>query len=499
MDSEESIIVLKNRHNSLSITSGLPDEILCGIFEVGGAMETDYPNRFNKKLLNFLLSISHVSSGWRHVALGSPGLWANLSIFDSWPRADCIDEILSRSSKVPLSIYVSLSAQPPAEKLRHILDTNLGRIRSLTIIMAPASRLESLLSGLTPSAPVLEHLHLQVPYERWNPAAALMVRNELFQGFVPNLRTLILRSCSVSVLSPLFLSSLTELTFQPMRDATPSLLLQILRLLPRLQTLMLGNLDDDDDQISEDMLPSIHLPELHKLILVEKLTGATVILLSHLTFPHDTSLEVNMPLGYHTMSAIIIGFGHALLRHMGDSQYLRMEHDIICCGFTLKAWPEFRDELDLPPPLVSLTISLSSDENEDQKSLISFLRVLFHSLQLERLEVLHVHNVGLDSSDWSSIFGALPMLRTIQIDSERVDADRSFIDALCTSANHDGDSVVLASGASINLPFKVLRIVIALYWDTSLDDLEKCLRCREAAGVPVRELQLINRYGDHVE
>ncbi|KAI0041721.1 hypothetical protein FA95DRAFT_656835 [Auriscalpium vulgare] len=139
------------------IAARLPPELLTQIFSILSAIEPP----FSTNTLGWIGSATHVCRAWREAALGSPLLWATITLYD--PNEPWAQEMLARTAEVPLRINVCIPDTGDdnlmlAESALSIAATHLPRLLELRIageFMTP-----SLVALLTTPAPVLAVLDI---------------------------------------------------------------------------------------------------------------------------------------------------------------------------------------------------------------------------------------------------------------------------------------------------------------------------------------------------
>jgi hypothetical protein len=100
---EDSIHVLKRRHNVLAPISSLPAEVISAIFFLlrkPGSSASGWPK------LVFMLCVAQVCHQWREISLDRPVLWSHLDFTTVSPAG--ATEILARARMTPLSLEANI-------------------------------------------------------------------------------------------------------------------------------------------------------------------------------------------------------------------------------------------------------------------------------------------------------------------------------------------------------------------------------------------------------
>lgn len=126
---------LRNRSTDLVAINRLPAELLASILSLAvHATRADLSLQVHqKKPLDFVNVVSSVSAYWRHVSLGTPTLWAEIS-FDRAGGADHAALWLERSRSCPLLLRSLLSEYDSHEQgLINLAGKHSSRFRSLVL------------------------------------------------------------------------------------------------------------------------------------------------------------------------------------------------------------------------------------------------------------------------------------------------------------------------------------------------------------------------------
>ncbi|RDB15007.1 hypothetical protein Hypma_005511 [Hypsizygus marmoreus] len=226
---EAAIRAWKTRHNTLSIISRLPVEILSSIFQCSASFYRNTTGRSG------IWIVSQVCSHWRHVALEDPSLWSWISL--NRPGAEA-PVMLQRSRMAPLRItcnfgfngpvYPGYSGQGPvlqfgtperlilypSAPLLHATLARLSRIQELSIFekqVNPLISMGAFLWRLANPAPFLETLLIvYVPGPQNLHLGTPEIPHNIFLGQAPRLHTLFIQHVRLRWDSP-FLHTLTSL------------------------------------------------------------------------------------------------------------------------------------------------------------------------------------------------------------------------------------------------------------------------------------------------
>ncbi|ETW84688.1 hypothetical protein HETIRDRAFT_473409 [Heterobasidion irregulare TC 32-1] len=182
------------RRNRFLFVSRLPPELLARIFSFSAAIDPPSSSALG------WITVTHVCSHWRQVALDHSTLWANVSleIGSRWS-----DEMIQRAKLAPLIITPPrFFTQAVSEIAVRILHSHLGRTTELRL----TSRKVFLppMETFTASAPLLEEVCISSIHEY------VRLPNDLFGHNAPRLRSACFRGCIIPWSSPL-LRNLTHL------------------------------------------------------------------------------------------------------------------------------------------------------------------------------------------------------------------------------------------------------------------------------------------------
>ncbi|KAG6909349.1 hypothetical protein DXG01_000949 [Tephrocybe rancida] len=441
---EASILTLKQEHNSLSFIARLPTEIVQEVFAWITIFEEEADLFANHSTI---LSLTHVCTYWRQLALDYAPLWRRVSHLNS---AKFLNEIMPRTKDVPLSIYSTLYKQSTIQNLRTMLAHYLSRVEALGIVTPLGSTQDIVpILSATPPAPALERLLVCV----YGKGRLKVLPNKIFDGVVPRLRSIVLRGCSITLDSDLLSKNLTTLELSDLPEsASPTLsvhnLLHILTKLPNLERFAL--LDESDHACSiNDNYPKARLPVLQELWLTMGECGTQM--LSNLLFPYTTTINLK---GYSKLRLAksdhldtLADVATLLARHSEPVRCLSIEHHksspidpMRLWTYVVKTWSVAGSSLQPPSdrPSNAVVVEHSLDETDseadwyeaDEDVEMEWLRTLWGKFSFGQLESLHVDGIILERSFWSA-FGELQTLRNVHIISrEGVEVEEEFLQTL---------------------------------------------------------------------
>ena len=151
----------------------LPPEILALIFLAAR------PRRRSRYNIPFEVLLSHVSTRWRAVALGTPSLWVNIDIY-SFRSLQCTSSYLERSNPCPITVRIDIwdsdriHTCDPALTLDviNLAIQHAARWRCLLLFTYHWRTAENVLSHLSNvTAPLLRRLRIAVCVEGSTPRA----------------------------------------------------------------------------------------------------------------------------------------------------------------------------------------------------------------------------------------------------------------------------------------------------------------------------------------
>jgi len=280
---------LRSLRNTLSSISVFPAELLSLIFHFCAREDPPWPGRQRY----YWFAVTHVCQRWRQVALNDSSLWARLTGYS--PSVKWISEVLVRARHAPLNIDFYGAPRPGvlSKFPSHISHTRELRLRSL--FMRHPHGVQKICAS---EAPILEHFELDS--SDVYPATFLPPGGtKLFDGWAPNLRTLILSQVSIPwLLIPFCQLTRLEITLRWISPAEPSSsddldLIHLLDLIinnPGLEVLILEFcLPTMHSQVPERR--TVHLPRLSRLCLIGS-TSRVANLFKRLTLPSSATLRL---------------------------------------------------------------------------------------------------------------------------------------------------------------------------------------------------------------
>ena len=160
------------------------------ILMVDTPVSRNYRNLKNEFYVETLLSLSHVCTYWRDVALGNPALWARI---DGRGR-DQVEVFLERSHPLTVTLLLDVqdwdgNRQGPHSSAASIISTHGARLGRLDLSIVPTRRrIVPLLGSL--QAPHLACLILTSPYLGNSCEGTVLHRTPLLDEQAPSLRAL---------------------------------------------------------------------------------------------------------------------------------------------------------------------------------------------------------------------------------------------------------------------------------------------------------------------
>ena len=254
-------------------------------------LQEDCSDYDDMRIIPIQVSISHVCSHWRRIALDTPKLWTrvNVRVFSiSDPQLP--EEWIRRSKSLPLDIMLDeffakdAKSLPAMDRIIPPLLRHVNRWRTFMADVRTLSRMRHLLEALFAeglNAPLLEHLKL-IFYKK-NSIPSIWPRTLVYGAQLPNLRSVTLENVPIdystlvpsrditeisTISTPLaHTSNLTkfELTNQMIAIRPDfSTFIHILRCSPNLETLILSN-SGPQMPVPGTLVKPLSLPMLHKL------------------------------------------------------------------------------------------------------------------------------------------------------------------------------------------------------------------------------------------
>ncbi|TFK67127.1 hypothetical protein BDN72DRAFT_843438 [Pluteus cervinus] len=401
----DTIRALHAFRNTFTPVYRLPPEILTRIFSF--VRHVPKPAFYSNRATPLeWVDVTRVSQHWRNVAIGSPTLWSHIS--STYPKR-LAEEFLQRSKAAPLSIDMR---GPGSQDADQFITPSLFRIRELTLGLSSASWI-GLSRNLSSPAPLLESLSIMIT-DNVKQSTSSTISDTTFAGTTPRLRFLELTGCSVDINSSIF-SDLNALDLcNPPQKLLVTDLLTCLRNLPRLTSLVLTEVLVTGAPLASSNLDTIVLASLASLAIRGGSFAQDLDILSHLSFPANTTLRFYSitPTGEGLPSLSEFLRVHKASRLQESSQPLQASLDLRC------SWN-----------LLRLFIHAECNESESVDSLLTFELVgqwggmvempdqtetatLFSYLSLPSLTTFSTNcNIGVET--WTNIFGPLPKLQHV--------------------------------------------------------------------------------------
>ncbi|KAG6818683.1 hypothetical protein H0H93_002820 [Arthromyces matolae] len=506
---QEQIRAWHSRHNELSVTARLPDELLVEVFlciPIVDRENTEKDFRPNAELSSF--RVAAVCQVWRRVALDCPSLWNR---FDD-ANAEWLNQVvLRRSTRSLLAIHTDLT-HPQQDKwkgVQTVFCDHAHRVRELGLrfLVHQESKLADavdLLSGLAKPMPCLETL--LVSNESYDP---LDIDVHVLERNAPNLKALTLVNCVVqmAVDVPLVLP-IEHLTLEKRMAA--SHILAVLGACEKLQELTINS-------VREDMAPTtrpVVLRHLKQLTFIEN-SSLCVKMLSSLSCPALTHVKTSGRLSPTDL-------GQCLPRYIPLVKFFHIrvvytsceEEDLKEVSLTVRG---IRDLKDVNRQFTSDNDFPMSIQSVFESPGDYILPTLLRSFNLWSLEVLQM-STTIPSKYLCKYFGDLPLLHTITF----VDSDwqplydvtnairgqlwqseewyKEVRDARLTAQTVDVDAqneqlskieAIFLSEISTPLPFqKLKRLNIVSLPRSLMLRLASALLLRHSLGIPVEEVHV---------
>ncbi|KAF5326385.1 hypothetical protein D9611_000630 [Ephemerocybe angulata] len=196
---EQDLVILRRRRNSLSPISQLPTELIFRIFYLSiHCPETERKVLISIRLEGTRRSITHVSHGWRTVALEWPKLWSEIHIRDR-TNVEHLDLARKRAKDLPLSIAFCGDRVYGTPGVFHIFQVETERLTSV-VLSAPIEVLRSLLPKIKACSNTIQFLRLEVPHSgRWTPVDLTQI--DSFYNF-PRLQRLEIQNWNTLFIPP---------------------------------------------------------------------------------------------------------------------------------------------------------------------------------------------------------------------------------------------------------------------------------------------------------
>ncbi|KAF7969953.1 hypothetical protein HWV62_25496 [Athelia sp. TMB] len=267
--------------NQIAPIALLPTEILSAVFEdLHASQEMSIPFAERCEVI-----VSHVSAGWRAIAIGTPSLWTRIQRKSFQRQLDSIEAYLRRSKTLPIDLFIAIDyyeldtsdwevpdVPPDRDDTRTydcLIKSHLPRCRHISIKTHYRRELIAQLNLLSAErAPFLQSMDLSCsyPFDDWE----LVARPDVLSGGAPclnALRSLARLSCKVLDSTRLsHVPNLTHLTLDPatltneVLDSTFEISLpQLLTLWLQLKSAPAGSVAAFLTFLSAPLLEALHL------------------------------------------------------------------------------------------------------------------------------------------------------------------------------------------------------------------------------------------------
>ena len=498
------------RRNRLLFVSRLPPELLARIFSLLEAIDPP-----SSSVLGWI-TVTHVCSYWRQVALDHSVLWANVSleIGSRWS-----DEMIHRSKLAPLIISPPrFFTQAVSEIAVRILHSHLGRTAKLRL----TSRKVFLppMETFTASAPLLEEVDISSIHEY------VRLPNDLFGHYAPRLRSAYFDGCIIPWSSPLLRNlSHLDIALSSQRsnmDTAPNLpsheeFFDLLENMCRLESLLIEEYFPRSlpgaTASSRMRYPVIKLPHLSVLGLTGQWSDCAPVLGS-IEVPATSRINLNcLDLDSNIFNSVLLPI---VERHSGKTgealpmRTLRIgvvdDPDVIIdiCGWTMSNAVDFtemwRNEREVSGLGYSFQICL---RYSNVVASLETLNVILQALHIQELSLLVLGFWMRAPKDFLAIFEPLKSAQCLEHIMYEDDACSLFPSTLAHTSVSEGGTDNAHDQA---IPFSRLRFIEL--WTNALGDgsalryngaagrvgcvdkLVETLERREALGVPLERLEI---------
>ncbi|KZV62499.1 hypothetical protein PENSPDRAFT_247208 [Peniophora sp. CONT] len=192
---EDVLVSLKRNRNSYLPINSLPNEVLLDIFVT---LKSIWPRYSGNKLKNWV-SVTHVCSSWRQIAIHDARLWKDIDC-NEWSNAWVFRILFPRSAKsadfsltIPFETYDDPDVPWSFVNIA-MLPQNAHRLRELHLLITDKTQLLRLLALLPPQIPLLEKLSITIDEDENQQQA---IPGTWICTFAPRLRSLMLGCCSL--------------------------------------------------------------------------------------------------------------------------------------------------------------------------------------------------------------------------------------------------------------------------------------------------------------
>ncbi|KAM5543179.1 hypothetical protein V8D89_003053 [Ganoderma adspersum] len=154
-----SLSTLHRYHNTLLPIGMLPPEVLIRVFDFIVSPPSDVHDVKPHKQAEWAITLTHVCSSWRDVALSISRLWSQVVDEDS----KLATLFLQRSRTADIRLYASLSIppSPPNYVWQDVIQNHSHRVHELHVRVSRVTPTEDFLNALSTPLPALEFLTIQ--------------------------------------------------------------------------------------------------------------------------------------------------------------------------------------------------------------------------------------------------------------------------------------------------------------------------------------------------
>ncbi|KAI0037911.1 hypothetical protein FA95DRAFT_1613785 [Auriscalpium vulgare] len=416
---------LREQHNHWLPIMCLPPEVLTAIFELLAIADPPGGPRPSRPRKLGWISVSHVCSRWRDIAINCPSLWARLTFSVG---AKCLQVMHSLAKSAPLHFSTG-NTQVLADIHSTFIAENLHQTKSISVTVNP-SQYETFRYLVKP-APLLESLAVKVTGTNMDPSTASRYHSRLFPtdllgGCAPNLRycTFDTPEC-LRWTSPLLVNLVSLEVTQTKMEATPRQHVKLREVKHALQNMKALQRLTLDVALRGLHPPSdgdtVFLPHLD-LLSITAPRFAVRRLLEHLTIPPAAQLLLTLDLPFTSCSKKMAALSLAIssCRGPGGSHSTRMDSFYQRAGRagTQNKWSTFCVEIwDVDGDRCKTSVSLCPRKKDIRPSRGARANVLT-SWVTEHLEIMGIGNLGISPADFEASLRAAKRLRILKIYSK---------------------------------------------------------------------------------
>ncbi|VDC01808.1 unnamed protein product [Peniophora sp. CBMAI 1063] len=501
---DRAIVEARQLRNARAWPRTLPSEIWVKVFMQCRSLW--YTGRYIDQPFRFgWMTVTHVCSSWRQIALGAPILWTDLTFNALSLPHQFVPDILARAGSAPLdvSIYWQNNRPTPRDLNIWLSSSTCRRVRTLSLSGAAAA-LETAIAHLSHSTPHLSYLSLSCNEE----VPATLASSSLKDA--PRLRRLALTNCELPRSLPPSFRYLAHLSIHSREGYLPpySTLRDVLTL-PGLQRIDLSDIVPINDT-TQSSFPTLVLSEdLRRFdfqILNQEPAVEGIFFVSCLQFPWKCSCSIEIcayeppdviePLLHGVLSRLLprLSFSgspnsmKATHVFLGDIDYLQI------CSTKVEAklsrvGRRMRGHSSADEIINDITIRLADVQRAPLYSLVAHSRFL----TLDTLRGISISSSAISALNEPTIAGELHRAANISRLDIHPFADedhRKLLDVLSRSYE-------VAAGSGPRVLFPKLETVVWQYNPRySAEDVVQAvaildfLRCRSEQGAPIREIAI---------